>query len=57
MLRIIGNSWKNSLNEAPSLQSGTHRAVFCYLLLFDSLLMVYEGLCGKISIFFRLTDD
>ena len=55
MLRIIGNSWKNSLNEAPSLQSGTHRAVFCYLLLFDSLLMVYEGLCGKN--FFRLTDD
>ena len=34
-LRIIGNSWKNSLNEAPWLQSGTHRAFFfaiCYCL-------------------------
>ena len=43
-------------NGAPSLQSGTHRAVFCYLLLFDSIWMVFEGLCGEIS-FFRVTDD
>ena len=45
-------------NEAPCLQSGTHRAVFCYLLLLDSPSMVYEGPCGEISIFShdRLTD-
>ena len=35
------------------------RAFLCYLLLFDSLLVVYEGLCGEISKFFadRPTDD
>ena len=30
---------------------------FGYLLLFDSFSMVYEGICGEISIFFDWTDN
>ena len=42
---------KYSETKRLDLSHGIHRAVFYYLLLFDSLSMVYEGLCGEISSF------
>ena len=52
MLSIVMKSRKEPKYSETERLDFSQVHIDCYLLLFDSILMVYEGLCGEISIFF-----